>query len=551
MEMVINSQHKAHIMRILLTPAIVFFMVAISSGQGKLPTENIEVIKAYDARLGEAKKLSIQPKLPPIDTNERRYQYDITSQEFQVKYDQPVLRPLAMPQDVPTTSYTHFAKAGLGNINSLYGQAGLSFLNEGVYEFGVKANYQKANNADYEDQRYSEAGAQIQGKYHVSDALAAGGSISYDRNTYFLYGYDHDVILGPNRKNGFKRYQTLQLEANASNPIRTSGGFDYHVSAGLQKRDDRAGHVENTVILKGGGTKWINNELPLSFDVEADLTKFSSGEAETTTLNNIYLRPKFVYRKPKYQIDIGAQLVSSGDEFFFYPDIQAAFKLWENRIIPYIGWNGTVEKNDFIRITDYNPYVLFTPIEMNNQRWNQYYGGLKGEVERIHYNVKFAYRTVKNIALFDQNIVDERRFDITFDDGNIFSISGSLDAKVMKNLSVGAHVYQNFYDLNAQEHPWHLPGFEMNVHARFTGMNNRLIVTPQLNVMDGVRVRDFNQNVDRLGSLLDVSIHADFFVLDQIGVFAHLNNLTANTRARWQQYPSFGRNIIVGVTSRF
>jgi hypothetical protein len=536
--------------KVLFILSIFISSSCILSAQRELQSENIEVIKDFDARLIDTRKLKIQPKLPPIDTAKRTYDYDVSIQEFQVSYDSPVLRPLAMLSESTPTGYRNYARAGYGKPNAILGNAGLYYTNDGLFEIGLNGHYQSANNKSFEDQKFSEAGGELAGKYYFTDYLAIGGALNYDRDEYYMYGYDHEITVGPELKNDKRLFNTIGFKAEIFNPERTEGGFDYTGSIQLIRKKDQLDLSENGALIDVKGTKWINGKNPFSIQVRADLSKFNT-ENNDQSLNNFFVKPSWTIGKPSLQIKAGVEVAMANDEVFFFPDLQVSLKLLENKLIPFIGWKGTMEKNNFTNITDYNPFALILPSQINNQHSQHYFAGVKGEIKGITYQGKAGYKTFKNLALFERNIVDERRFDVVYDDGSAIVISGVVSAQVLKNLSAGATAYKNFYNLDLNEKAWHLPGFEMSIFAHYTGLDKRLSIRPELNIMDGVPYRNINNETDRLNSLLDVSVQAEYYLFEKVGLFVHANNLTSNNRERWQQYPTYGLNIIGGVSVRF
>ena len=56
---------------------------------------------------------------------------------------------------------------------------------------------------------------------------------------------------------------------------------------------------------------------------------------------------------------------------------------------------------------------------------------------------------------------------------------------------------------------------------------------------------------DNLNGLFDLSLGAEYQATENIGIFFQLNNLANNRRQRWANYPTYGINILGGITARF
>ena len=56
---------------------------------------------------------------------------------------------------------------------------------------------------------------------------------------------------------------------------------------------------------------------------------------------------------------------------------------------------------------------------------------------------------------------------------------------------------------------------------------------------------------DNLNSLFDLSLGAEYLFTENIGAFFDVNNLLDNKRQRWRYYPTYGLNVMLGLTARF
>ena len=101
------------------TKIIFFFLFAfalnqVAIAQEDLPSEEVEVIKDFDARLIETEKVAINPTLPKQNNTVKTQTYTIPTRSMQVEYLPPKIRPLAMKRDQLPRQYDGFFKAGYG-----------------------------------------------------------------------------------------------------------------------------------------------------------------------------------------------------------------------------------------------------------------------------------------------------------------------------------------------------------------------------------------------------------------------------------------------------
>jgi len=64
----------------------------IITNTGVIEVDQVEVIKAFEAKLEDAKKISIQPKIKPIIPVEKTYDYNITIVPLSIEYPDPVIK---------------------------------------------------------------------------------------------------------------------------------------------------------------------------------------------------------------------------------------------------------------------------------------------------------------------------------------------------------------------------------------------------------------------------------------------------------------------------
>ena len=65
------------------------------TGEDELPSEQVEVIKIFEAQLAESEKLKIAPVLPEIVNDVKEQRYDIPSRVLNIDYPAPRIRPLS------------------------------------------------------------------------------------------------------------------------------------------------------------------------------------------------------------------------------------------------------------------------------------------------------------------------------------------------------------------------------------------------------------------------------------------------------------------------
>ena len=288
----------------------------------------------------------------------------------------------------------------------------------------------------------------------------------------------------------------------------------------------------------------------MNISLRTDFSNFR--DTAKQTLNNFYLEPNYTFHGDAFQVKIGGNLVSSDDDFFFFPNIEASANIVEGVLTAYVGADGSLTKHNFRNLADYNPYI-FTRFLVRNSKWTEYYGGVKGTIAGINYEAQLGYKNVDNLALFQLgNALDSiPRFDVLYDTANIFTIQGTVIVPLFEGLEITGSVAQNVFSLDREEKPWHLPSFTVNAGARYTTPDRQFSLKADFFLENGVPFRNTAGEAENLNALFDLSIMGEYYFTDNIGAWIQLNNLAANQRQRWFRYPTLGLNAMVGVSAKF
>lgn len=537
---------------------LVLFGLQTSQAQD-LPGGEVDVIKSFDARLLETDKISIRPELPPLDTITRLQTYSAVNKTLEVEYTPPKIRPLAMSRDGLPEAYNGFLRAGVGLPNAFYGEGSYYITSVKNLDFGINARHFSANNnKKVENQRFSETFAGVDGTYYFDQGFAVNGKLKYNRDAVYFYGYnDLNESLDSNQLPAVfeaeeikQRFNILDASASIFNGERTEADFNYFAGIETYLMRDNYASRENGMKLTLNATKWFNNSDPLELKLITDFTSFKNSEKQT--LNNFYLQPTYTYHADRFKVKVGVNVASHEDEFFFFPNIEGSVNIIEGLIGAYIGAGGDLQKNTFRSLSDYNPYIE-SKVELENTQYYHFYGGIKGNFQGVDYNAQLGYKTTENMALF---LVSDRmdsiiRFNPVYDSVDVFLFKASLSAPIFKGFELMGSVSQSIFSPKREEKAWHLPTLSVNATARYTTEDQTMRFTGEFFLENGVPYKAMDGTADNLNALFDISVGMEYFFTKNIGGFVQVNNLANNRRQRWQHYPTFGLNALVGVSARF
>ena len=525
--------------------------------QNDLEGDNVTVVKSFDAQLLEANKINVPPTLPPLDTATQRQTYNVPPHPSNIKYDAPKLRPLGMKAAPKEEDYNGYAKLGGGVPNTFYGEAGYFFKAEDKFDGKVWLKHHRLS-ADkaIENQMFQKTEGLISSNIFLPNNLATQVDIGYTYDRVNFYGYDHDSLeFSPERTR--QDYKILDLGARLYNSKRNDADLNFSVAPKFYLLSDYYSNKENQFSIDLSATKWFNEQHVLQVNIRPDLTSFE--DTLTQKLNNIYLQPSFTLHFDFLQFKIGGNFVNNRDEFSIFPDAELTVRVWGDGVQAFAGITGDLRKNTYRTLSEYNPFIQIRGSKLRNTRWDNYYGGVKGNFGWLEYNGQVGYSKASDLALHQTLFTNEgiTRFRVIYDTVRIFNLQGTVKIKPMKNLVILGTLSQNVFDNETTDSSadelavWGLPEIEGDFSAIYTLLDGKASVRSSLHMAD--RITFLDEAGDRVKSkaLLDLSIGGAYYFAKNIGAFLDINNILNNKRERWYRYPTIGTNFLVGITARF
>lgn len=549
--MIINTINKT-----LFTFILCCLVTLGYAQQPDLPGGEVEVIRDFEARLLDTEKLSVQPSLPPLDTTTIRQNYNVQPLTITVNYLPPKIRPIAMKSNKLEEGYNGYAKLGVGFPKSFFADISYNIFAQKQFDVGLDFKHYSANNSkNIENQRFMHNSAGLQGTYYLSGGYAVKGKARYSVDDYYLYGYTSEENPNPPideipPEDVLQQFNTVRAGVDFFNAERNENDINYHAGLDFYFRSDGDLDVarERGLDLNIGGTKWIAGQHPLSVTLRTDFTNFKVNEE--SDLNNFFLQPNFTYHAEAFKVKLGLNLASHNDEYYFFPDAELSANVLPSILTAFVGAEGDLYKNNFLNLSDYNPYVQ-TRIRLRNTDYLNFYGGVKGVYAGIEYRAKAGYKRANNLALFLTDEDDINRFQVLYDSVNIITVGGTITSPNFKGFDLTATVNFNNYTTTEQEEAWHLPAVEVNLLAKYKTLEDKLRIKGQLFIENGVPFIDVNGDPGNLNGLLDISLGAEYLFSNNFGAFVDVNNLASVNRQRWYNYPSLGINVLGGITAKF
>lgn len=538
---------KAILQKVVSVSILLMLFVSMTKAQD-LPDENVEVVKEFEARLADANKVPFHPVKETAELQHPTFRYDIAEKILPVAYDPPVLKPLSMKTEPPPPIYNGFIKAGYGYPSSPYLDAGYYFVDRDDRSLLARISHHSANDKSIENLRFSDNDVNLTGRIVTDYGFAIEGAADVSLDNHFFYGYNRaDTSFTKEEISNKLTYTGLGLKIY--NVTENRSKINYWTNATVYRLGNEFDTRETALNLDIGLTKWLGN-FPVSVTIGTDQTALRD-TIDKRTLSNFYLGTYFSFGTDNLRAKVGAKLGSSGDELFFYPDAELLLNLVGNNLSVFVGAGGELRSNTYKTLTDYNPFMVPRINALENTSFFDFYGGLKGLVAGLEFSAQAGYKPIKNLGLFEVNLDRPwARFDVLYDTVNVIYFQGSVKGELFPKFSIGGNIIVNRFDAAVQDKAWFLPQVEGKAGVSYLALEDKLRIKADVFARNSVSFQELDLE-DQPNALFDVSLGADFYVLENVGFFLQLNNLAANRYRRWYNYPTQSFNVLGGVTARF
>ncbi len=516
--------------------------------QKDLPSEEVNVVKEFDARLLESKQILIPGVLPKDDSLYFEYQYEVETYKPELEYLPPVIRPIAAVTQEEPTPYNIWLKGGVGLPRALMIDGEATVINNEDLKLNAYAKHHSMNNSGkLENQKAALNSYGLEGTHFMQNETAVKANLGYDINSFRWYGENENVPV-LDEFTALNRYNKLHGGVTVFNAFDTEKKLDYSATMDFYRFSNSNATRESGVDLLFSAGKLFDDNSKIFFDLDIELSTLR--DTQTRKLNNFAFGGGYRFSLDKARFNLGAQIASHNDKFYLFPRLEALYQI-TTPIFLYAGAEGGLQRNNFLALGEYNPFI--TPIfgDINNNKYYNYYLGVKSKLNYFQLDASVGYQTNTNLALFRTGFENPRAFEVLYDTVRTTYLKGSITAEPTRGMTLLAFVQQNFFSLDQQVKAWGRPTFEAGVHSSYKMIDNKLLIRIQLDLLGNIHQLTFDGSEEKSNLLMDFSLGGNYFFTENIGVFVDLNNVLNNRFKRWYNTPTFGINVMAGATVRF
>lgn len=547
---------------------VVFLLLTVPMGmlfaQSNLDSMIIISVGEYKPTITDANKINDNPSYSDSTKKLPVSAYRINSKKINTSFDVEPIQAAQMVGEPLTKLYNALVKIGIGTYTTPYGELWYNSLRSKTSSYGVRLKHlsSSATLKDYGFAGYSDNEVSLYGKKFLKEHTLLG-NFDYARNVVHFYGFNAAL-------NDISKDSTLQCfnlfsgNAQLISHYTDLKRLNHDIKLKYYNLTDNYKTSENNIKATGLLQTSIGKEV-LKVNAGIDYYNYKT---KNDTVNNtiISVNPNFIATGEKYRANIGVIGVVdifAKSKFYFYPNVDFSYNVFDNIIIPYAGITGGLQKNSFKSFTDQNPFVLSELAMVNSNRKYEAYGGIRGTLSSTtSFNARAGYSNIADMALFVNDTTEALRnkFGVIYDGGSVLNIRGEVSYQQREKLRISLRGEYFNYKMKTELKAWYKPQVEIAVSAHYN-LRDKITVKMDLFYIDNQFAKTFvtdtisitGQKVvaKELKGIFDANIGFEYRYTKKLAFFLNFNNIANVRYYRWSNYPTQRFSFMGGLSYSF
>ena len=532
-------------------------------GRDTLNSMTIINTGAYKPVITDANKMNTSPIV--IDSTKKIAVkgYTIYSKKVSTGYETQPIEAAQMIGEPLVKLYNGLVKLGMGNYKTPYGEAWFNNLRSKEISYGFRVKHLSSSSTlkNYGYAGYSDNEISLYGKKFLKEHTLSG-NFDYARNVVHFYGYDTDLFKIKDADLTLQRFNYFAANTELMSHFNRLERYNHDVKLSFYTISDYYKTSENNLKANGFVQKKINKEL-LKVNGSVDFYNFKTA---TDTVNNtiVSINPNFIASGERYHASIG--ITASADifvksKFYFYPNVELSYNIFEDIIIPYAGATGGIQKNSFKSLTDNNPFLVSQLNLLNSNHKYELFGGLKGTLSSsVAYNARVSYSSISNMAMYVTDTVDllKNRFDVIYDDAQVLDVRGEISFQESEKLRIHLKGEYFSYKMNTELRAWYKPQLEFTLSANYN-LKDKIVAKVDLCYLGNQyakmvtidNVNGYKVQAKELSSVFDANVGLEYRYTKKLGFFLNVNNIANFRYYRFNNYPTQRFTFMGGLSYSF
>ena len=536
---------------------------AAQGQNGNSLSEEIVVTTAYKPVLADAVKIRLNPDLSDKTPFKAPLTYITLDKRLERNTDIKQLEAMKMPKEEDSIPSNNYARIGIGNFKTTYGEAYIDNGQDQALQIGAFAKHlSQSGSINKQNEISDEITGFVKG---ITDDNTFSARINYHRLGTDFYGFDVNNPPGVFNP-AAQHFNTIGAEGEITKNYKGEANeFTYAAKLDGYIWNNAFQAHESSVVLTG----FINQTIQQFYAGLGGSLDLSTQKDSLYSYNNSILRlnPYLKFQGESYKIDAGLNIAKEfgfSQRIFVFPAAKLEYQVIPKYLRIFVEVKGDVNKTSLRDLADENPFIGQNINIINSVDKLDLSAGLKGTIAPgLGFKADVFSNSVKNLPLLVSNFNAsgiDNKFAVIYDGGNakITGFNGELDFRASQDFDLFGRVEFRNYTLATEAKPWNLPSFKLTA-GTVIHITKKLSVNGTLLYRGNTYDRVLTSAPFSPPALTTVSIKGfadlnggvEYNVTDRISIFGQVNNILNTTNQVWLYYPNYGFNIFGGVGFHF
>ena len=527
---------------------------------GAALSEEIVVTTAYKPVLADAVKIRRNPDLEDKTPFKAPLTYITLDKRLERNTDIRQLEPMPMPKEEDSIPLNNYAKVGVGNLKTTYGEVYVDNGSDQALQVGAFAKHISQSGASINKQNESRDEIGVFGK-GITDDNTFTGRINYNRRGTDFYGFDPanpPAAFNPQKQH----FNTISAEGEITKNYKdVENEFTYAVKVDGYIWDNAYQAKESNVVISG----FLNETIKQFYAGLGASIDLSTPKDSLYSYNNtiVRLNPYLKFQGDNYKIDVGLNLArESGlqSNAYIFPAAKLELQVIPKYVRLFAEVKGDVNRSSLRDFSETNPFIEQDIAIKNSVDKLDIALGLKGTLAPgVGFKATIFRNSIKDMPLFVSDFnATGNKYSVIYDNGSsrVSGFNGELDVKISDNVDVFGRVEFKDYQMANEAEAWNLPKFILKA-------GTTLHITKQLSINGTLLFRGtayneilglatpVNSSIIPINSFADLSGGVEYKITNRFSIFGQVNNILNTTNQVWLYYPNYGFNVFGGVAVHF
>ncbi|WP_139362208.1 hypothetical protein [Hymenobacter sp. CRA2] len=537
--------------------------------RGTIEEAEVEVVKERENQLPEAARNYDKVQLAPPPKADRAVRYTFPDFRLPSQNLNPTVRVLTIKQEELAPLQGNYARLGVGNYASLFGEAHAHTTRNEDHSFGLDLRHLSSARGpvDGKNSSVSQSRLGVNGELYRG-AMTLGAKVNLGRDRANFYGYSPQTEPKPTADSIKQTFFRADAQAFIRNRDRDAK-FQYDLAAGYRYWKDHYQATESDLYAQLRTAYYVTEKGRVRID--GDLS-FISQKDSAFEVSRPFVQATAQYEQNiagRLDVAVGATLGYTGDtvnnakQVTVFPAIRLGYAVVEDKFVLFGGLGGGLQRTTLYDLTQENAWLAPNQRVADTRRGPTVFFGFNATpVRALQTSVKVTLANDRNLYFYNLSRRDSTKYDLVYDQKStqFVNVHGEVIYNAAEKLRIGTKLDYNGYKVHSLQKPYHRPNFQGVFFASYN-MYDKLMLGGELYVLSssyGSVLRrsatlpvSFSEVVRPTDAVIDLNLRADYRFSENLSFFVLGNNLLGRKYERFLNYPSKGINVLAGVGYQF